>query len=41
MILFLQRCKIIKTMNKDNINTTEGADLSITSSNRNVQNHNL
>lgn len=41
MILFLQRCKIIKIMNKDNINTTEDEDLSITNSNRNVQNHNL
>lgn len=41
MILFLQKYKIIKIMNKDNINTTEGEDLSITSSNKNVQNHNL
>ena len=36
MILFLQRCKIIKIMNKDNINTTEGEDLSITNSNNNI-----
>ena len=28
MILFLQKYKIIKIMNKDNINTTEGEDLS-------------
>ncbi len=36
MILFLQRCKIIKIMNKDNINTTEDEDLSITNSNNNI-----
>lgn len=32
----MQRCKIIKIMNKDNINTTEGEDLSITNSNNNI-----
>lgn len=32
----MQRCKIIKIMNKDNINTTEDEDLSITNSNNNI-----